>query len=142
VVHVDGLERLRQTVSDVLADHAVVFSYVFGSRGRGDARPDSDVDVAVRFDDELTADERFAATLRLGVQLEAALGGPVDVVDLKNAPLRLVGRILAERVVMTGHDAPERIRFETRQFKLAVDFEHHAAELDRQLLRAMAEARR
>lgn len=142
VIPVDELERLRRTVTGVVADHPVVFSYLFGSHGRGEARADSDVDVAVYFAEELAPSKRFARTLRLGVELEMALGRIVDLVDLQEAPLRLVKRILTDRVVVTGRDAPERIRFETEQFKRSVDFEYHAADLDRQLLRAMAERRR
>lgn len=39
--------------------------------------------------------------------------GPVDLVDLDLAPFRLAGRIATERVVLTGHDEPERVSFET-----------------------------
>lgn len=94
--------------------------------------------MAVRFDGDRDADARFGVALRLGAELEAAVGITVDLVDLEAAPLRLVGRILAERLVLVGQDDPERVAFEVRQFKLAVDFEHHAAELDRALLGAMA----
>lgn len=134
----EEFESLRGRIVPVLEAQPVAFAYLFGSRARHDAQPDSDVDVAVRFDEELDVSQRFAAALRLGVALEAAAGCPVDVVDLDSAPLRLVGRILSERIVLLGADAPGRVAFETHQFKLAVDFEHHAAELDRQLLAAMA----
>ncbi|MBS3940668.1 MAG: hypothetical protein KG028_06880 [Actinobacteria bacterium] len=45
---------------------------------------------------------------------------------------------MQERVVLTGHDRPERVRFETHIFKLYVDFMHHARQLDEELLAAMA----
>jgi uncharacterized protein len=131
-------EREQARVADVLSRHAVRFAYLFGSRARGAARPDSDLDVAVRFEADRDADARFDAALRLGAELEDAIGIPVDLVDLEAASLRLIGRILGERVILVGRDDPERVAFEVRQFKLAVDFEHHAAELDRALLGAMA----
>ncbi len=130
------LEQAR--VAEVLSRHGVRFAYLFGSQARGTARADSDLDVAVRFDGDRDADARFGVALRLGAELEAAVGITVDLVDLEAAPLRLVGRILTERLVLVGQDDPERVAFEVRQFKLAVDFEHHAAELDRALLGAMA----
>lgn len=132
----DELEQAR--VAEVLSRHGVRFAYLFGSQARGTARADSDLDVAVRFGGDRDADARFGVALRLGAELEAAVGITVDLVDLEAAPLRLVGRILAERLVLVGQDDPERVAFEVRQFKLAVDFEHHAAELDRALLGAMA----
>ena len=40
-----------ETVAAVLADRPVAVGILFGSRGRGDAREHSDVDVAVAFED-------------------------------------------------------------------------------------------
>lgn len=126
----DGLEDLTQRIGEVLADQPVVFSYVFGSVARGVAGVGSDVDVAVHFESGVPTAERFDHTLRIGVELERALGREVDLVDLADAPLRLVGRILTERVVVTGLQRPERVRFENEMFRLSVDFEHHAGRLD------------
>ena len=69
----------------------------------------SDVDVALHFGPGVAAGERFDRALRIGVELERALGRDVDLVDLEDAPLRLVGRILTERVVVTGLQRPERV---------------------------------
>jgi uncharacterized protein len=135
-------ERLRRDIIEVVDDYPVVFSYLFGSHARGEARHDSDVDVAVCFEPGLAAAERFDLLLRLGAGLEVALRREVDVVDLDEAPLRLAGRILTERVVLTGLDRPERVRYETRVFAPSVDFEYHASRLDRELLAAMARGER
>jgi uncharacterized protein len=134
--------QLRHDIAEVVGSYPVVFSYVFGSIARGEERADSDVDVAVHFEPGLDASQRFHLCLRLGVDLEAALRREVDVIDLEEAPLRLAGRILTERVVVTGLDRPERVRYETSIYRPYVDFEYHAARLDRELLAAMAEGRR
>jgi uncharacterized protein len=133
---------LRERIVAVLRRRPVQFAYLFGSRAIGAARADSDIDLAVRFAPELDATERFELTLRLGAELEVAVDRQVDLVDLDTASLRLVGRILKERVVLLGLDDPARVEFEMRLFKLAVDFEHHAAALTRHTLSAMAEGRR
>lgn len=62
----------------------------------------------------------------------------MDVIDLEDAPLRLAGRILTERIVVSGLASPERVHYETNLFPRYVDFERHARELDSQLLEAMA----
>lgn len=119
-----------------------MFAYLFGSRARGDERPDSDVDVAIYLDERLDADERFRLHLRIGADLERAVGGQVDLIVLNDAPLRLAGRIITERSTVLGHDEPRRVRYEVDLFPQYVDFEHHARQLDRELLEAMAEGRR
>lgn len=108
----DEFEDLTRRIGGVLADQPVAFSYMFGSLARTDASGASDTDVAVHFETGMAADERLARSLRFGVDLERALYREVDLVDLEYAPLRLVGRILTERVVVAGLQRPERVRFE------------------------------
>lgn len=62
------------TLRDIFAAHGVTMAYVFGSRARGDARPESDLDLLVHFD-EATADRYFG----LLADLENVLPVPVDV---------------------------------------------------------------
>jgi uncharacterized protein len=135
-------DRLLHDIAEVVGAYPVAFGYLFGSIARGEERADSDVDVAVHFEAGIDAEERFRLCLRLGVDLEAALRREVDVIDLEDAPLRLAGRILTERVVVTGLHRPERIRYETSIYRPYVDFEYHASRLDQELLAAMAEGRR
>lgn len=136
------LERLIEQLGEVIAEHPVAFAYLFGSAARERARQDSDVDVAVHFEPGLDAAERFEPCLQLGVALERALGRDVDVVDLEDAPVRLAGRILTERVVILGLERPERVRYETDLFRRYIDVEYHAQRLDAELLSAMADGRR
>jgi uncharacterized protein len=135
-------DALVSRVAEVVTRHPVAFSYLFGSVARGDDRPDSDIDVAVHFAQGMDAATRFQRCLRLGGELEVALKRAVDVVDLEEAPLRLAGRILTERVVVTGRERVDRVRWETAIYRPYVDVEYHAREMDRLVLRAMAEGRR
>jgi predicted nucleotidyltransferase len=138
----DERDALVRRIGEVLADRPIAFGFLFGSWARGDARPDSDVDVAVRFEPGRSRVQRFDELLRLGGELETALQREVDVVDLDEASLRLAGRILSERVVVAGHERVERVRYETDLFPRWVDFEHHARQLDDELLAATAEGER
>lgn len=95
--------------SALLVAAGVRFAYLFGSRATGHHQPDSDADVAVLTDRPLT----LLAESRLCVDLARALDVPaVDLVDLRRAPLRLVGRILGEGIVIHGRDDPCRVEFE------------------------------
>lgn len=65
----DVFEALRAAAGEVFADQPVTFAYLFGSHARGDARADSDVDVAVRLSDATAP----AAYLDLGLRLAGSL---------------------------------------------------------------------
>lgn len=105
--------------SALLAAAGVRFAYLFGSRATGRHRPDSDADLAVLTDRPLT----LLAESRLCLDLATALGVPsVDVVDLGRAPLRIVGRILGEGVVIHGREEPARVEFEVRNRGRYFDF--------------------
>ncbi len=85
---------IRQVLDD---EPRVWFAFLFGSRGRGSARPGSDWDIAVYLDDSL--DDRQKLDIRRG--LSAQLSGPdgprVDLVVLNDAPPLLAHRALKGR---------------------------------------------
>lgn len=66
---------------------------VFGSLARGNARPDSDLDIAVRFSRALNVEDK----LTLIESLAEATGRPVDLIDL-----RVAGPIIARQALTTG----------------------------------------
>jgi predicted nucleotidyltransferase len=90
-----------------------VAAYLFGSFARGEARPDSDVDVGILFATvpPATLDSpQFA----IEAELERRLGRPVQVVALNRASADLVHRVLRDGRLVLDRDRPARIRFEVR----------------------------
>lgn len=63
---------------------------VFGSRARGDALPDSDLDVAV--------EAPGVDLLALGAEMSRTTGLEVDVLDLRHVTVPLLDRIVREGV--------------------------------------------
>lgn len=90
------LARLR---SALRTEPGVALAVLFGSRARGDHRPNSDVDVLVALKDS-------SKRRRLVERVESALGVPVQLVvleDAQRAPLLMdevvrEGRVLVDRV--------------------------------------------
>ena len=105
-----GIEdRLREELRR--APGAVVCAYLFGSVARGEARPQSDIDVAVLFE-KPPAPRLDAGPLDLEGALERALCRPVQLVVLNRAPADLVHRVLRDGRVVLDRDRAARIRFE------------------------------
>lgn len=119
-----------------------MFAYLFGSTARGLDRPDSDIDIAVYLDPELSH-ETLEISLNLSQQLSTALGlRPVEVTTLNDAPLPLRGRAVSERQTIYSRDEPLRVRFESETMRQFLDFQFHAKAMDEQFLRDTAEGRR
>jgi len=89
------LARLRER-SGLLRREGVAKLYVFGSRARGDARPDSDLDVLV----EVAPDARFSLLDLIGVEhiIEDATGLNAQATMRRSIPTAFAERI-ADNIV-------------------------------------------
>ena len=66
----------RKRLAVICRRHDVAQLRIFGSASRGEARPDSDIDLLVDF----VSPKGFFELLRLEDELEAFFGRPVDVI--------------------------------------------------------------
>ncbi|MFC1707060.1 nucleotidyltransferase family protein [Planctomycetota bacterium] len=97
---VDLRSRLRAALE---AEESVAWAYLFGSAARGG--PFRDVDVALMI---LCDDQRSLVSWgRLRERVSERLGHPVDLVDLRAAPLTVAGPLLPEALLLVDR-APER----------------------------------
>ncbi len=87
--------------------------YLFGSVARGEAGPDSDVDIGVLFAETPPA-TLDAPQFAIERELERLLGRPVQVVALNRASADLVHRVLRDGRLVLDRDRSARIRFEVR----------------------------
>jgi predicted nucleotidyltransferase len=71
-----NIEQIKQAVSPILYKYRVSYAGIFGSQARGEARPDSDIDILIRFE-KIPSLVQF---IRLGNELEGALKTDVDMV--------------------------------------------------------------
>ena len=72
----DDLHHRRHDLLQLAAQHGAFNVPVFGSVGRGEERPDRDVDLLI----DLAADRGFSDYLALAEELERVLGRKVDLV--------------------------------------------------------------
>lgn len=124
-------------LGELFRRHGVRFAYLWGSRARGEARPDSDYDFAVSMKLRGTTLEPY---LKLCADLSIALGTEdVDVTLIEDADVlvRYVvqrdGRLLYER------DKKGRIAFECRARKAGWDEGPRWESHDRAMVRRLME---
>lgn len=104
---------MLERVKAVLSEHPVRFAMVFGSTARGDDDRESDVDIAVEFENGPTGDDYSDTYLDLVIDLEDALGTDVDVVTFRSMTPRFAGTVLERGVLVVG-DEERRAAIERR----------------------------
>ncbi|ESS08663.1 MAG: putative nucleotidyltransferase [uncultured archaeon A07HN63] len=99
----DSLAVDTDAIIEVLDDAPVTAAVLYGSHARGDATADSDVDLAVVFDDSLGSVETTRARLGLIERLTARLGtDDIDVVPLARTHATLRREIYDDGIVLYG----------------------------------------
>lgn len=94
------IENIRTAILEVLGPYGVEEAALFGSRVRGDARPDSDLDILVRFYEPPLQPLGFVAWSRLERELSRRFGCKVDLVPERSLKRHLRPYIEAEKVVV------------------------------------------
>lgn len=125
-------------------DHSVRLAWLHGSRARGTARPDSDIDVAVLLEDAHTANP---TAIKDSIwRLAGALGREVpsdrlDLVLLNHAPALLRHRVVRDGVLLFARSEPERVRFVLRTIREYQDLEPRLREHTRHRVQRLKERR-
>lgn len=109
VAMVDEIEKVR---SVLLKAPYLASAWLFGSVARGQARPDSDLDIALLLDDpEADARTFRRALFDLAALLEEASGRRVDLVVLGPRDPILAHRVLSEGLLVHDPAPRRRTRF-------------------------------
>jgi len=96
----DILALLQAHLPLLLGRQPVLAAYLYGSVARGTMSSDSDIDLGLLFNEGLPHIERFELALALGSEINFTLQLPheIDVRDLGEMPLRVLGPVLAEGI--------------------------------------------
>ena len=110
-----------------LAETDVCFAVLFGSRVRGDAHESSDVDVALRFPDDLSSTERFRRRNRIDAELQSHADAFVDVSDIDSLPLPIARAALRDGIRLVGDDR----EVDAYRDRVEAEYEETATERER-----------
>lgn len=130
------LDALRRALE---GEPDVANAILFGSRARGTARPDSDVDVALEL---IAGAPRDAQALGgLASRLESAAGRPLGLVLLDEAPPPLAYRIFRDGRLLIERDHARLVRRKARAILDYLDFKPVEERCADGVLRAAARGR-
>ncbi|WP_255192425.1 type VII toxin-antitoxin system MntA family adenylyltransferase antitoxin [Natronobeatus ordinarius] len=91
-------------IRSVLADNDVQYAVVFGSVARGEDTATSDIDLCLRFSDDLSPRERFDRRNRIDSVVQRYTTQFVDVSDVEALPDDVALNALREGVVIYGNE--------------------------------------
>lgn len=129
---VNEIGHLLQTFADTYPE--IIAIYLFGSIAQNKAHRQSDIDIALLFTPDLSAERRFQTKLLFGGQLETLLTVPLDVIDLNGAPLFLRFQVIKTGQLILERERTARCLFQMRTLSLYYDQKPY---LDRQRLAAI-----
>ena len=124
------LPGLPQLIAATCKRHPIALAYLFGSHARGTADDESDIDIGILAEANLSKAERSDLKLRLIRELSDALSVPmeqVDVVILQDVPALLQFNIIRNGKVVFG-------KKQSADYILAVEraYEDESPYLDRE----------
>ena len=126
----NGLERKMAT--SLSEEKDILFAYLFGSATRGGFNGESDLDIAVYFNNRVEADEQFQKRLHLMEHLQNRTGRKVEVLNLaemKSIFFKFV--IIKEGKVILERDHSSRVDFDLKTMNDYYDFQPFLKEYNR-----------
>jgi len=107
----DGRKRgFEDFEESVCSDSDVEFVVAFGSRVTGESTDTSDLDLAVKFVDELSDHDRFEKQCFLSGTLQREEGPFVDISDIETLPIAVRNDAVNGSFVCGDRDAFERFK--------------------------------
>lgn len=90
------IEDLKRKIIPILQSHGVKRAGLFGSYVRGDMREDSDIDILVEIEEDIS----LLDFVGIKLEIEEVLGRKVDLVEYNTIKPIIKDKILKEQVII------------------------------------------
>jgi len=106
----------------IFQKYSVRIAYLFGSRAKNFAAPESDFDIGVLFKED--GSDLLDKSFSLGSELQPFFSAEVDVRVLNNTPSLFRYEVISCNLPLYSEDENERIEYEVRTAKKYIDDQH------------------
>jgi len=107
------IKEFQLDLADILARFPIGAAYLFGSYAEGTQNQDSDLDIALVLNDNLSPLKMLKIEMQVGARLDKKFRTEFDIRCINNAPLRVKGEIVTRGRLIYCADEDFRISFET-----------------------------
>jgi len=123
---IEFVANLKKDLPPLLGKfQSVLSAYLFGSKVQGAVLSSSDVDIAVRIDNNLTSEQAFDLRFQLIEELENHFGEKVDVVVLNSASLKLIHQAIGKGEMIFARDPGVEQEYAVQKQKEYFDFKYY-----------------
>ena len=129
-MHVARDEIVEQLRAALLEHPVVLEAYLFGSAARGEAGPESDIDIAVYLDPGVEEPPMGHAAVLTTALMAALHQDNIDLVTLNTAPPLLYHRVLRDGIRLVARDVRATITREGRALSRYCDYLPHLRKID------------
>lgn len=118
------INKAKNFIEDINRRYKIKFAYIFGSQATGKATENSDIDIAIYFQEEYPPMEEVFIRGDIIEDGKAFFKKDVDIVSLNNASLLLKYEIIHDGIVLKDDD--DRADFESLSLREYFDFKYYS----------------
>lgn len=118
------INKAKRFIEDINKKYKIKFVYIFGSQATGKATENSDIDIALYFEEDYLPMEEAFIRGDIIEDGKAFFKKDVDVVALNNASLLLKYQIIHDGIVIKDNDY--RADFESLSLREYFDFKYYS----------------
>ena len=117
--------KITQIDKRIFQKFDVKLAYLFGSQAKGNAVPESDVDIAVLFKNNPTDPLALKETTSLSLELDKFFSANLDIVSINDVSLLLRYEVICHGQRIYCENEAERINFEVSVIKAYIAIYSH-----------------
>jgi uncharacterized protein len=131
----DLKNKLSTFLNEVNKVYEIKFAYVFGSQARGEARENSDIDIAIFFINNYSKLEEALVRGNIIEDGKQIFAKDIDIVSLNSCSLLIKHEVIHDGIVIV--DSEDRAEFESLSLREYFDFKYYADIYDNKIIESI-----